>query len=399
MLLATLSIALGHSGEFGATLVRGRVESPSELWMLSEGWGVLHSSDAGESWAWICEEAIGTEAVYDVQAWSDGTALLGTREGMVMIDGSCTVTPYAGLDGGFVLRAERWQDKAVALWVGDGVGGVFTCDGFDCVATQLYGDAYFPKTAFVDGHTLYVTLVHTDTLAAELYATTDGLSWEARYSWPLGDTDPRLLWASGDTVYLWTKPRTDAALPAFLRSTDGGRSFERTFETGYYTDAAPGVLVRDDGETVLLGSYYGARTWKSTDGGGSFEERSTDLPAVRCGLDLGGTSYTCGDHLADGFDLAVTADGENFTPRSCIEEALPAECAEAACQPYVDAWVNAGAYGGGQCDVEVDTGHPASPPGDECGCESGSAALGLLVAYWPRTRKAWPEKARSSTSA
>ncbi len=398
MLLAALPVALGHSGEFGATLVRGRVESPSELWMLSEGWGVLHSSDAGESWAWICEEAIGTEAVYDVQAWSDGTALIGSREGMVLIDGSCTVTPYTGLDGGFVLRAERWQDRAVALWVGDGVGGVFTCDDFDCVATSLHGAGYFPKTAFVDGDTLYVTLVHTDTLAAELYATTDGLSWEARYSWPLGDTDPRLLWASGDTVYLWTKPRTDAGIPAFHRSIDGGRSFEASFETGYYTDAAPGVLVRDGGETVLLGSYYGARTWKSIDGGLSFEERSTDLPAVRCGLDLGGTSYACGDHLADGFDLAVTTDGENFTPRSCIEEALPAECAEAACNPYVDAWVSAGAYGGGQCDVEADTGSPA-PPGDECGCNSGNAVPLLLLAYWPRTRKAWPEKARSSTSA
>ncbi|MBM4368567.1 MAG: hypothetical protein FJ102_20290 [Deltaproteobacteria bacterium] len=383
-----IALVYAHSAEFGSTLVRGRAEAPAELWMLSEGWGVLHSTDAGESWGWICEEAIGTEAVYDVQAWADNTAILGTREGMVMIDGSCVVTPYTGLDGGFVLRAERWQDKAVALWVGDGVGGVFTCDAFDCVATPLYGDGYFPKTAFVDGDTLYVTVVHTESLAAELYATTDGLTWDPLYRWPLGDTDPRLLWASGDTMYLWTKPRTDASLPAFLRSTDGGRSFEATFETGYYTDAAPGALVRDGGKTVLVGSYYGARTWKSTDGGQSFEERSPDLPSVRCGLDLDGTSYACGDHLADGFDLAVSTDGENFTPRSCIEEALPAECAEPACGVYVDAWVNAGAYGGGQCDVEEDTGRAPPPPGDECGCESGSASLLLLLAYRRRSAPA-----------
>lgn len=400
------ALAFGHGSEFGSSALRGRDAAPDELWMLSSGWGVLHSVDAGANWAWICEEVLATEGVYDVEAWGDGQALVGMREGMSRLGDDCSVQAYAGLEGGFVLRAVRFEGWAVALWVGDGEGGVFACEADSCVATPLAGAGFFPKSAFVDGGTLYVTLVHTDTLAAELYATADLVTWEQRHAWPLGDSDPRVLWARGDDLYAWVRPRDDAALPAFLKSTDGGRSFTTTFEAGYYTDPEPGALVLDAGQTVFLGSVYGARTWRSTDAGASFAEVSADYPAVRCGLVLGERAYACGDHLADGFDVSVSTNGRDFEALACIEEARPAECAEPACASYVDAWVNAGAYGGGECDAaNDDTATGASGPGDACGCGNGAAAaLGLaaLASRYrraPSTRKAWPENASPPTSA
>lgn len=373
--------AAAHSPEFGVSALSARPEAPSELWAAVEGWGMIHSTDGGASFAWLCEESIGVDTVYDVLAWDEAVALAGTVDGLMRVDGECQGTSVTGLDAGFVLKLARWQGKAAVALIGPERGGVYLCDDDGCAATALEGPAFYPKSFAVDGDTLWVTLVHTDTLAAELYRTTDGVSFTEASSWPAGDTDPRVLWAQGENVYLWTRPRADTAEPGFRKSTDGGAHFTETFTAGYYTDSAPGFLVRDEGKTVLLGSWFGARTWASTDSGASFVEVSDTAPAVKCGLDLGDHALVCTDHLADGLDVASTTDAEEFTPITCLEEVEPSECAAEACEPYVDAWVTAAAYGGGGCHPEEEeSGTPDDPP--PCGCASGEgvSTAGALVA-------------------
>jgi hypothetical protein len=300
----------------------------------------------------------------------------------------------------------------VAGWVGDeaSLGGLYLCDDSACTPTALLAENWFPKSLFVDGTTLWATVVDTTTLAATLWRIDGGAdpaaaslelsSFEAVHEWPLGDSDPRVYFASGERVDLWVRPRSGESAPSYQQSFDGGASFEATFETGYYSDPVPGVLIRDAGGTILLGSYYGARTWRSIDAGQSFEEVSAEVPALRCGLDLApgsasGRSLICADHLADGFDVAATDDGSNFTAVACFEEVVAADCAAETCDGAYEAWSAAAAYGGGECGVDTasddsgDTGK-AEP---ECGCANGAsssllpmlAGVGLL---WWRVRTA-----------
>lgn len=378
-LVMELDKAMAHSPNYGTTSLSAAPGEVGELWANTDGWGLLHSVDGGASWGWMCEESVGAAGVYDVLAWEPGVALVGTTTGLMRVGADCTGVSIPGLDEGFVLRVSPWQALAAVALIGPETGGVYLCDGETCAATPLVGDAYYPKSMVVSGDTLWLTLVHTDTLVAELYRSRDGIDFELRYTWPDGDVDPRLVYAEADRVAIWTRPRSDAAVPAFELSADGGATFSRTLEVGYYTDPAPGTLVRDGADVVFVGSYYGARTWRSDDGGDTFAEVSDTAPAIRCGLDLGDRALVCTDHLADGFDLAETRDGLGFQPTTCLETVGAAECAEAACEPYADAWVSAGAYGGGGCDPAADD-SATEPPAEDCGCGAGGQ-VGALLAW------------------
>ena len=380
LLLVVMPEASAHGDSFELVRLTARPDAPAELWGMVEGWGLVHSEDGGAAWSWLCEEAVGSTALYDVLAWEAGSALVGTAEGLSLVDESCTGQSVASLPEGFVLSLARYGETALVGIIGTESGGVYRCDDTGCAATSLVGAGVFPKSLVVDGNTAWATVVHTgedEGLAAELWRSDDGADFVVAYAWPDGDVDPRVIHADGERVYAWLRPRQDDREPGFVRSTDGGASFSTTFETGYYTDPAPGVLVRDGGETVLLGSWFGARTWRSTDAGLSFEEVSLDAPALRCGLDLPDRSLICADHLVDGFDVAATTDGMEFSAELCLEEVGPADCVAETCEPYVDAWRGAAALGGGKCDPAADTGTPDDPP--PCGCASSEGGLPLLA--------------------
>ncbi len=383
MISAWLALAVpdaeAHGEAFELVRLAANSEEPSELWGIVEGWGLVHSTDDGATWGWLCEESVGTTTTYDLLPWGPGSVLVGTVDGLLRVGEDCLGETVGDLPEGFVLRLAEYEGQALVALVGPESGGVYRCDDSMCQATSLVGEGLYPKSLFVDGATAWVTVVHTgeeDGLAAELWRADDGAAFRVAHTWPAGDVDPRVVYASGETVYAWLRPRTEAATPGFARSTDGGTTFTTTFTTGYFTDPAPGVLVRDEGDTVFLGSWYGARTWVSRDAGVSFEEVSLEQPALKCGLDLPDRSLICTDHLADGFDVAVTTDGKTFSPTLCLEDVLPAACAEQTCEPYVSAWSAAAAIGGGQCELPVEEAHPAEEP--DCGCESG-ATSGTLI--------------------
>lgn len=390
-LVLSLSLAWAHSTNFGMVGLSARAEAPDELWGRTDGWGVVHSTDGGHTWSWQCEESTGGTTVYDVLAWADGVAWVGTADGLWRVGADCGNSRFDGLPEGFVLLLERVGARATVAVIGEEEGGLLWCDDAGCTPTSLWGARLYPKSLVVDGDTVWATVVHTDTLAAELVRSDDGGDFATVYAWPDGDVDPRVMHAAGDTVLVWARPRQDTGQPGLLRSVDAGRTFTQTFADGFYTDPAPGVSVR--GDDVLLGAWYGARTWRSTDLGATFSEVTTTAPAVRCSLALGEVDLVCGDHVVDGFDVARTDDRSTFVPLACLESALPAACAATVCEPYVDAWVTAGAYGGGACDAADDTAEPSPTPA--CGgCASaGSAAgavgiAGALVALG--RRRQWP---------
>lgn len=377
--LLFVAAAMAHGDSFELVRLSARPEAPEELWGVVDGWGIVHSEDGGQRWGWLCEEAIGSTAVYDVLAWQEGSALLGTVDGLLQVDDTCIGQSVGGLPEGFVLTLARRGEEAMVALVGSESGGVYRCGPETCVATSLVGAGYFPKSIVVDGDTVWATVVHTGSeegLAAELWTSADGQEFTVAHAWPDGDVDPRVIHAQGASVYTWLRPRTEATLPGFAWSADGGATFTTTFTTGYYTDPTPGFLVTGGGGTVLIGSWYGARTWRSVDAGGSFEEVSLEAPALRCGLAQADRALVCTDHLVDGFDIAATTDGVSFSPELCLEEVEAAACVTETCAPYADSWRAASALGGGRCQFPDDAGEtPDDPP---CGCAEGGGSANLL---------------------
>lgn len=377
MVLLAVSIASAHGTSFGTVAVS---VAGDEAWAVVDGWGLVHSADGGETWAWHCEEALGGDVVYDVLALGEGRAAVASRLGVLLVDAACGWTAMPGLpEGTYATTLAEHGEVVLAGAIGPDDAGVLACDGDTCGPTDLWGPGLFPKSLVVDGDRAWATTVEEGTLAAALWTRTDG-DWSRVYGWPDGDVDPHVLDADGDAVWVWARARDDAHTPAMLVSDDGGAAFTRTLEAGYYTDAAPGFVRL--GDTVLVGSIYGARTWRSDDRGRTWTEVSLDTPSVRCGARAGDVAWVCADHVNDGFDLAVTGDGTAFTPVACLEEARPAACAADTCSE--SAWVEASALGGGECDVAA-----AEPPPDDesrCGCAGGAHAGMLLPLLWRRRR-------------
>ena len=391
MLLALIGVALPHGASFGALGVSISREDPEEIWVLAEGWGLAHTVNGGGAWAWICEESLGGEELYGVVSTGPNTAIVATRDGLRGVGETCGGSVIPGTEGAFFPAVAQGPNGVLGLGIGADAGGVWRCDAATCAPTELMGPGIFPKSVRVDDTRVWVTVVYEDTLASDLLRSDDGgQSWSVVASWPDGDSDPRVLHADGDHVFVWRRTRSETDTPELLVSDDGGVSFTSTLATGWYTDSAPALLVLDD--ALLLGSVAGARTWRSGDAGGTWVEVSPDVPAVRCAATTAdGVGYACGDHVQDGFDLARTTDGGTWVPVACLEDALPAACANDACGGLLTSYQTAGSYGGGKCDTIIRP--PEPPPADEgCACDESAAALLLVPLGLARRRRAYGPK-------
>src|SRR5262249_9801865 len=154
-------------------------ESDDAVWAVATDWGIVHTTDGGATWEWLCEEALATPAVYDVEALSADEALVATPDGLLDVDGACAVTPVPGLplgaQGAFL---EAAGDRYLVSAYAEGVSGLWACTGA-CVETGLEGDGVYVKSVAVDGATWWATTVHATTLDAALLRSVDeGATWE-----------------------------------------------------------------------------------------------------------------------------------------------------------------------------------------------------------------------------
>jgi len=165
-----------------AALANGRYPSaqqlltdPSDdnrLWLRAT-YGVLTSGDAGTSWSWICEPAVGYGSGEDpsLAVSGDGTALAGAVEGLfATTDHGCTWTAIAELGSYIVDDLATESNPAVVLALANVVKPngvyeltVFRSDDsghhFAAVGTPLAGDLYGRTldAAPSDSSRLYVT--------------------------------------------------------------------------------------------------------------------------------------------------------------------------------------------------------------------------------------------------
>lgn len=84
---------------------------------LRTTWGVLVSRDAGKSWRWICERALGYEGQWDppIAVTKDGRLWVGLEDGVVSTVDGCTVERATEMNGQTV-RDFTTDPKGETLW-------------------------------------------------------------------------------------------------------------------------------------------------------------------------------------------------------------------------------------------------------------------------------------------
>lgn len=382
-LLLLIGLAWGHGAGFGLSRVRPIDEA--RWWALVRDLGPVYTDDAGASWAWSCPDALGFSRIYDLLPYADGLLLAGI-EG-VSLHADCGSTPIPGLPAGALAdHLAPTPGGFVVAALGVEAAGLYACTLDGCAPSDLVGPEHYVKSVLVADEGLFATVVTDAALAAGLYTSAEGERWEARYTWPAGDVDPRVLLADGPRLFVWAQPRAEGASGSLLRSEDGGRSFVSVLSGGALGDAIPGMARVGGGARLLIG-LAGGQTLESEDQGLTWRDASDWMPEVACSAEVGEATLVCGDHILDGVDLFITRDGDTFAPASCLEEAGQGPCVGEQCAAEASGFERAADLGGGRCEELRARPAPASeePPAEKGGC---AGFLPLLLLPLARRRRA-----------
>lgn len=372
MLLLALP-ALAHGTLYATTGLTAAPDDPAELWALAGGWGLVHTTDAGGSWEWWCEEALDVGTLYAVVALGPGEVAVGTNLGMFRVSPGSAPVAYSGLPADAQVGGlARFGDVVLADVVSvEDVDGLYTCTGTTCTPTGLVEDGRYVQSIHVDGGMVWVVTRYASTLHSILYRSTDGEAWAEVHDWDDGSEARTLMDVDGDELWVWALPRDTEAVPWMERSGDAGETFQPVWTSSSPSQELPAVARID--ESVLLSDSLG-HTWRTDDDGGAWVDTSDTMPMIRCTACVDGETLICADHFADGFDFARLDAPDAWTAFGCMDQV---SVAHPDCDAYEDAYLEAGLYGGGACDASY-----SPPPAEEapCGCEGGSASVLLLGA-------------------
>ena len=400
--------------------------------------GLLVTSDGGESFQWICGEAVGYRGGYEpaLAIGQDGAIWATTPGGLqVSRDGGCRWDPAGEEVGpGTAVVTVGPDGRVWAARAGAGLNRVVSAaDGAAFAPTGLEADGTWWLSLVVpagDAERIYVSGYRLPAgqapAAAVLVRSVDGgESWQelatgdiaVREDQPYlrvvgaSPVDPDLVFAVAQAVNL---PLGDA----LYRSADGGLSWTHVLDLAH---PLGGLVVRADGVTVIAGSAGpcldqpeapGGCVQISEDGGASFR-RAASQPRMACLAERAdGALLACGANWEpDHFALGRSDDGEDWVkvyrfvetegPLECPADTLQASrCAAALWPPLCERL--------GRCERRPDAGpdeEEPAPPGGCCrvGGGGGGGAAGLtvllLLISWragaarrgaPRRRPAWP---------
>jgi hypothetical protein len=355
LVLALAPAALAN-GRFPATnQILTRPGRPSEL-ALRTTFGLLRSSDAGATWDWVCEKAIGYSGTVDPPlAWhANGTLVAGLFDGLaltsedacawsqdptvgkqVVVDVSLAEPSGGRLDaltGSYDPASPPGQPAYVsAIWTSDGAGRAWTQ-----TSTRLPADVIVESfdRAAADSRRLYVTGESEagGTRVGVFLRSDDGGQTWTRRAFPFDATGERSLFLAAidplraERLYVRTG---GADAGRVLVSDDAGESF-RTIWSG----AQPqGFALSPDGARVWVGSFRDGLSRAQTS---DFAFATVNRTPIACLHSAGTSLYACSLD-AYGFAAARSDDGgATFVPlltlakirgpRACGEDAAANVC-------------------------------------------------------------------------
>ncbi len=387
-LIGALAVAAALTAAPGAARANGTFPSASQLvaepgtpshLALRTTFGLIVSPDAGQSWTWTCEDALGyTNNLPAIAVLAGGTLVLGIPEGITagMLTG-CDYPAASGINAnvvdltripgnatGVLATSFDYGTYGSQVFESDDAGASFAAlsEPFpDFVATTIDVAPTDPNVIYVSGMPLTTGKVglllrsadHGKTFTAHEIPDAVGASWPY-----IGAVDP----ADPDKLYVRL-----ASFPGRLKVTDdGGKTFGEPLTTD---DEMLGFALSPDGKTVVVSSPTSGTFRADTD---TLDFEQVACHGVSCLMWNSEGLYACGNQSVNGFALGRSLDeGRSYervldfsciTPREDCDGATPVGAMCPSLWPMVQMQLE----GFGTCD-------PNAPPPEWSGSCPGEA--------------------------
>jgi photosystem II stability/assembly factor-like uncharacterized protein len=334
--------------------------------------GILDSDDGGQTWTWICEDAVGYFGVEDpaIAVMADGSIVVASSKGLSRsADGGCSWqmrTPPGGNRAGVDLAVNPMNPhEALALESSSASGAysVFLVKTSDDGATwnevaQLPAGSLAETVEIAPSNPdrVYVSGRVTPSQASTLLRSDDGgLTWTSApidvptgASTFIGAVDP----SHPDTVYVRVRV-TANTLGRVHVTTDGGATWTKIWQG--QGDVA-GFALSPDGATLVVGGPDSHINVASTN---DFVFESPNPLGPSCLTWSGGKLFACAKEAIDFFSIGYSPDkGISFVPVLHFPDVRPR-----ACGAMTSAAVCASSWDAIASTIGVDAGTPdASPP-------------------------------------
>jgi len=391
-----------------ASQLVARPGAPAHL-VARSTFGLLRSDDAGATWTWVCEDALGMLDVAEdpsLALTGDGTTIVAYSQGINVSHDGCTWTPAVGIPSGrfavdvTVSPARPHAVLAIELSIdngGDASAGGYTlhlvASGDDGATWTDVGD---PMPGFL-GATVEVATASADRIyiSGKLLATNQpalarsddggrtfalgaiaGVPADAGVF--IGGVDP----IDPDVVYLRMSPT--ATVPGRVIVTrDGGATYS---DLVTIPGDVSGFALSPDGATLAVGGVDNGLFVGATSVDGSATAAFPMIGTVKpsCLTWVGTRILACAKELVDMFSIAASDDGgAHFTPLLLLDDVTPADCpAGSSAGICPSKWPPIAAT------IGADAGAPPAPDGgvkpprssSGCGCEVSSPARGEISA-------------------
>lgn len=363
---------------------------PDQL-VLRTTFGLLVSHDAGMSWEWICEEAVGFASEEDpaLAMLAGGRLLAGLSAGLAQASGAFCAWQFASLPGSpelVDLTVRPLQpDSAVALaWERTdanafGYRSLFFRTDDAGQSWQRYGTGIDPGVLVLtvdvapsDPRRLYASGIRPVDRTAALFVSTDeAQTWSERAA-PFDSPREQGLYIAAvdplvpERVYLRS---SGAGASRLLVTDDAGASFAELFSGR----SLLGFALSPDGSEIFVGGPEDGLWWAS--GAARQFERRSATP-ILCLLSLPNLLYACSNEQL-GFALGVSTDGgRQFSAKLRLSEVR----GPVACAPETSGGVCAAAWPpiAARLGIPPDTG---SAPSGATPSEAPAAADGRCAVH------------------
>jgi hypothetical protein len=342
-------------------------ESLADEILLATNFGLVLSSDGGQTWTWTCEQSQNSFATLYQIGPPPGNRLFATS-GLGLIysdDRSCSWSVAAGLapgstvsdffpdpgDAGRVLAvAAVPEDAGIIYQVLQSADGGATF-GPEPLYTAASGDVISGvEISRSTPATVYLTLTSGPSHAPKLaQSTNSGASWQVRElsaQLPPGTSFIRLIAVDptdAQKVFLRIRSQGDGGTSeAVAVTSDGGAtaSTPLTFPGGVLS-----AFTRLPSGTIVLGAVVGTTNvaYTSVDGGSTFQPVASAQPSFRALSARGATLFVVADNQADGYAVGTSTDlAKTWTPLMAYQDIQAIEtCLMSFCQ--TDCLTRAGA--------------------------------------------------------